>query len=644
MESILKDLPTKNKTTNSFSYLWGALKTFRKRKRLNWIISAFAIVFLPFIYQCFIEFVLQRSFFWTLEYLWLRRWSLLPGYIVLLLLFTAISFITTRPWAASLVTGGVLFVASYANYYKQLYRAEPVMPKDIVQISEAVNIQGSLDMPFTRELWAFLVFGIIVTLLMVPVQLPLSKGWKNAALRLVGGSCGAILAYAMVFGYMADVKRMEEKHNFVVEMGNMGKSYYYGTFVTSFLSLTSRLEQPAPENYSKQEMQSLAALLPQTSPDAKTPDIIVVLLESFFDIGKLDGITYSQPLMLNYDRLAQEGIAGTMLPPKRGGGTANAEFSVLSGFALDHLPEGSMPYLEYIFQDYPALPLYYKSNGYTTIAMHTYHKNFYSRSSTYNAMKFDEAYFSEDMPDATIAGEYIGDDYLADSIIKKYEEKAIGSEHIFFHAVSMQNHTPYPPDRYPDGYNVVVANSGGYGDEMDGVLSTLATGIRDTDDMIGKLCDYFADVDRDVVLVFFGDHQSAITPVYDVPDLVSMIPQNPKRTEGEAYLDYYGTPYLIWANFEKKSEEGSILASWQLMPTMVESYNVAGPPWFSWISQQQKENGGFSNNWYFTADGTFSTQPTEAQQVMFTQHQLFQYDLMFGKQYIQNQMLGSFSS
>ena len=43
-----------------------------------------------------------------------------------------------------------------------------------------------------------------------------------------------------------------------------------------------------------------------------------------------------------------------------------------------------------------------------------------------------------------------------------------------------------------------------------GALEDFATGIRDADAMLGRLTDYFSQVDEPVVLVFWGDHYITI--------------------------------------------------------------------------------------------------------------------------------------
>ena len=47
-------------------------------------------------------------------------------------------------------------------------------------------------------------------------------------------------------------------------------------------------------------------------------------------------------------------------------------------------------------------------------------------------------------------------------------------------------------------------------------LEDFATGIRDADAMLGKLTEYFSQVDEPVILVFWGDHYNPIDSNYDV--------------------------------------------------------------------------------------------------------------------------------
>ena len=75
---------------------------------------------------------------------------------------------------------------------------------------------------------------------------------------------------------------------------------------------------------------------------------------------------------------------------------------------------------------------------------------------------------------------------MADQIIGQYEKmKASSDEPVFLHAVTMQNHTNYNKDNYPDDQRVkVLEHPAGMKASTVGALEDFATGIRDADAML----------------------------------------------------------------------------------------------------------------------------------------------------------------
>ena len=112
----------------------------------------------------------------------------------------------------------------------------------------------------------------------------------------------------------------------------------------------------------------------------------------------------------------------------------------------------------------------------------------------------------------------VTDDSMADQIIGQYETmKAQSDAPVFLHAVTMQNHTNYNKDNYPDDQRVKVTEApAGLKASTVGALEDFATGIRDADAMLGRLTDYFSQVDEPVILVFWGDHYNPIDSNYDI--------------------------------------------------------------------------------------------------------------------------------
>lgn len=607
-------------------------QTLQKIHWLNWAIGALTILVLPFIYQALIELALLRSFSFWPEYLWHHRHALLPGYIVLVCLFGLVLLLSARPWLPNFILGGLLYIFSFANFYKITYRSEPLLPKDMVQMTEAVKISGEIKIPLTRELWLFLLFWLGVTLLLLPFKLPFARGWKHQAARLCSAGMFAIGLSLYITQCINNDRYMADRR-ISPSLAGPQSTYYNGTSLSSFLFFSTRMHASPPDNYSQAAVQAAAQALP--AKNGRKTDVIMVLLESFYDISTIPGTTFSEPLLPNYSRLAAEGLAGNAYY-NIGGGTCNVEFAVLTGFNPFWMPPGSIPYIEYIYPQYPSLPQYYLNQGYRTIAIHPYDPQFYNRDATYANMGFEDFYAQADFAPEDTQGAFIGDEAVAQRIIAEYEKTTSQGQYAFIHAVTMQNHTPYAGASYPASHRV-TATSGGSG-EYDEALTGLATGIRDTDAMIGLLTEYFSHVDRDVVLLFYGDHQS-VAWNKNGGNILEESPEYQAMDETGQWLASHAALYLMWANFTTTDgTAGPALSSDMLAPALFAEYGLSAPPWFNWLGGNLPEWGGCTAGWHLQPGGPPTQSPTPAQQEIIRTQQLLQYDLMFGRRYALQQM------
>ena len=91
-------------------------------------------------------------------------------------------------------------------------------------------------------------------------------------------------------------------------------------------------------------MESLKKDLDDVEPEAddKTPNIIFVQLESFFDPTHVKGITLSENPLPNYQKLISEYSSGYLSVPCFGAGTCNTEFEVQTGINIDDFGPGNI--------------------------------------------------------------------------------------------------------------------------------------------------------------------------------------------------------------------------------------------------------------------------------------------------------------
>ena len=614
---------------------------FAARPALCAVIGLLACPVVPMVYQVLIEFTRIRSVTTTLQYLEARVPNLLLGWAPLALLFLALTLLTRRPAIPAGVMGVVLAVGGIANYLKLSYRDEPVVPSDLFILRDAATIGTEMKPSVTREMVVFALAVILITVALSFVRIPWPRGRRGWALRVLAAV--AALAAACTF-----IVRVLWNEQFMKERGlgyfatSMADEYYRGSFVTMFLHLTGDLKIDPPAGYNRTSVEQLAREMADEAGESgvqATPDILIVMSESWFDLERVIPGTYSEDLTANFDRLAREGVSGYFLSEGYTGGTANIEFAALTGFCTNLLPQGSTAYSEFMHPDFAGYPLYLKQQGYTTLAIHPYLRRFYDRTRAYEDMGFDAFYDMEDFENPVYAGDYISEDSTIDKIIETYEQATAETDGgVFIHTVTMQNHVSYQGGVYPDGYRV-TARVDGLNPEETALLETVATNMRDIDQALGKLTDYLETVDRDVIVLFFGDHQTGVAD--DEGINVNEKAASYRDLADEALLvEKHKVPFLIWSNHDKKNAETEPLTSaYMLLPLLCAYYDAPEPAWMGWLHSSLDVCRGLARGYAIAPDGSVSL-PEGETQALLDDYWTIQYDLMFGKEYSRNILYG----
>lgn len=605
------------------------------------VISLAACALVPLLYQALIEFTRIRSFTITLTYLSGRIPNLLLGWAPLALLFLAFTILTRRPAIPAGVMGVILATGGIANYLKLSYRDEPVVPSDLFILRDAATIGTEMKPAVTREMVVFVLAVFLVTLALSFVRLPWLRGGRGWALRLLAGLLALAAACVFTVRVLWNEEGMRARGLGYFTSG-MADEYYKGTFITMFLHLLGDLKIDPPAGYSQASVEQLAGEMAgqaDSTGTQSTPDILIVMSESWFDLERVIPGEYSEDLTANFDRLAKEGVSGYFLSEGYTGGTANIEFAALTGFCTSLLPQGSTAYSEYMHEDFASYPRYLKDQGYTNLAIHPYLRSFYDRTEAYEDMGFDAFYDMEDFTDPVYAGDYISEGSTIDKIIETYKQAtATADGGVFIHTVTMQNHVSYTAGVYPDGYRV-TARVKGLNEEETALLETVATNMRDIDQALGKLTDYLETVDRDVIVLFFGDHQTGVANDEGI-NVNEKAASYLGLSDEEQLVEKHKVPFLIWSNHDKKSGETEPLTTaYMLVPLLSAHYDAPEPAWMGWLHSTLGECRGLARSYAIAPDGSISL-PEGETQALLDEYWTIQYDLMFGKEYSRDILYG----
>ena len=302
-----------------------------------------------------------------------------------------------------------------------------------------------------------------------------------------------------------------------------------------------------PQGYS---VQNLDAMIKETGIDVSYPgaadddssNIIVIMNESYTDVKsymamigcKEDPTPYWHSLSLKDNCLH-----GKVTTSVYGGNTPNSEFEFLTGITTGYLPNGAIPYLQFVDQEMYSLPWALKNMGYSTLAMHPYYSNGWKRTKVYPYIGFDRYMFIDDFtyaPSDMQRDNYMTDSQAYKNLMMQLDAKPKGQKSFTF-LVTVQNHGGYTENLNnftPKPYvkNLVTG--------MDTQVNTFLTCLNQSDKALEELIAYLKTKDEKYTLLIYGDHQPNITS----------FPNN----FGIGKKTSWVTPYIIWTNYDMNPE------------------------------------------------------------------------------------------
>jgi arylsulfatase A-like enzyme len=351
----------------------------------------------------------------------------------------------------------------------------------------------------------------------------------------------------------------------------------------------------------------------------------MVMSESFFDPTRLPKVKFLDEPTPNLRRLQPEQVAATLFSPVFGGGTANTEFEVLTGHAMRFLPEGSVPYQQYVRRDQPSLARLFGVQGYETVAVHTFHRWFWERDEVYRHFGFQRFVGLEDMQGVVQDGSYPSDAVLTEQIIKQFEQR---KKPLFLFGISMEAHGPYQPDRYEE--TTVRFES-----ELDKTareqLATYVEAAHHADRELGELVKYFSRAKTPVYIVFFGDHLPSLPKVFQQTGVIG----NLDALELDQVSFLRQVPLLVWTNTRHHPEDWGAFSTSFLGPRVLELTGIPGSRYTDFLSQVQHSLPVVVPGLVIDSDGVMSRELPVALEPLQKAWWMLEYDQLFGEQYLE---------
>ena len=510
----------------------------------TWIFRCFVIAIgLEFL----VELLSRRSIFSTLRFMFGS--PIVFFYNSSIVFFTLLFALFLRKRVFGLIMISVLWIAcGVVNFIVLGFRVTPFAAIDFLMLVDVMSIIDIYLSKFEQILILLLIIVALVGLVFLFKKTPKFEGSRHVKRTMV--ICVLVWIGISIF------TKLNVKHNIISDdFANLGMAYKDYGFAYCFTNSIIDNGIDKPENYSEEAMLEIKAELDQVTNEGtkKTPNIIFIQLESFFDPKDVEGLTLSEDPVPTFTRLKEEYPSGYFTVPALGAGTANTEFEVLTGMKSGFFGAGEYPYKTTV-NEVPAETLcsILKREGYGAYAIHNNKSSFYDRKNVYNQMGFDAFISLEYMYGIERTyNNWAKDATLVDDIMKCLNDTE-GQD--FVYTISVQGHGRYPEemDEWEDYIQVEYVD-----EEKLPAFDYYVNQIYEMDLMIENLIEELDATGEEYVLVLYGDH----LPTLDLTE-----EQLPNST-------LFQTEYVIVNNIGLESEDEDIVA-YEITRKLIDALNI----------------------------------------------------------------------
>lgn len=461
------------------------------------------------------------------------------NYLIILSTFSAALFFPKKGFALAVVSS-VWLILSLINCIVLSFR---ITPFSAIDFSIAINMLGIIDIYLNLFQLSLIILGSILFIGLFVLF------WKKNPSSKIDFKKNAVFLLSVIIALLLTGFAGTQTGLLSRKFPNLGQAYKDYGFAYCFSLSIFDVGISQPPEYANETVDDILKEINNDIDIApeKKPNIIVVQLESFFDINRVSNLVTGTDPVPNFTNLKKNFPHGLITVPSIGGGTANTEFEMLTGMNLDHFGPGEYPYktiLQTETCENPAFTL--KNYGYTAHAIHNHTATFYDRNVVYSSLGFDTFTPLEMMidPQYTTLG-WAKDAILTQNIIDCLTST---EDRDFIFTVSVQAHGKYPDEELPSEHEIEIELKNNTDSENQANYKYYVEQLHETDAFVGALIDFLTDFDEPTAVLFYGDH---FPTIYLEEDML---------LEGTKYQ----TDWAIWSNYGLTAEN-KILSSYQLM-------------------------------------------------------------------------------
>ena len=509
-------------------------------------------------------------------------------YVILLLVF-----LSPRRLFMRIVMMAIVILFGIINCIILNNRVTPFGFTDLAMIGDLLTMQNTKY--FTAQQAGISLIAILIfVFLMVMLHMHSKKKTVQTKLWV------RILVCAIGFASLFPVTKACQAAGVVqTYFGNLAQGYLDNGYAYGFAMSVVGRGMNEPSGYSEKAVDDI---IKDTEKGDSTlgsvkPNIIVVLLESCFDIDEYPALSYNEDPIPYFHELEKKYSTGHLTVPVVGAGTCNTEFEILTGMSGEFFGPGEYPQKTVLKKrDCESTADVIKKLGYGTHVVHNNGGNFYSRANAFSQMGFDTFTSKEllDITDYTPLNTWPTDDILVGAT-----KDALDSTNTpdFCYTITVGTHGDYPTEKVIENPKIKVKVKGvdqGRQNQWEyycNMLNNMDRFLKEYTDMLEKR-------GEPTLLICFGDH----------------LPTMGLQNSDVKQKDIYQTKYITWNNFGMKKQDQDLTA-YQLVSEYFDRLGIHGGTMVDY-NQTMTERGVSGKS-----------------QKYLKNLQMLQYDLLYGDRY-----------
>ncbi len=526
-------------------------------------------------------------------------------------LYLLIYSISKKSLSSNIGLSVILNLISIISFYKISVTQKPFLPEDIFLIGNAFEIAKYGDI----KIEPIIIIQIMVTVFILLIQFFITKYTNyektpNKIKRVIMAGISLILLFSICFFSWNKEEWLLKEDEF-----NLQTNYYlYGANVDFFKNIHKLFKKPELAIYDKNKINEIKNNMQAGEENGKEkPNIIVIMAESFSDMTKIKDLKFTSDPIPTFRALSEDNANGNSVVSIYGGETATSEFEFLTATSSKFLFGEKYPYSQIVKGDTNSIVRVLNEKGYYSVAIHPNSGGFYNRQNVYKYLGFQKSVFKKDFEDIeNLYDGYVSDMDLANEIIKQYNEMPSDKKFIF--SVSIESHTPYSKEKYTNKEIKVTSSEDISKEELE-LIQTYTKGIKNLDDSLKYLTNYFENNQEEVMIVLFGDHLPLFNELYD-------------KEYGNS-VERYETPYIIWTNYPSNIKDQEKLSLAGLSMKMLNSANIELPWYYKYISEFYNEYPVFTDRFIIDKNNRYID--SSFRNELIDNYNIIQYDILYEK-------------